>query len=199
MAQSHTPIPPAPQSELETDTRFPSGPWCGFFLMSHLPGRHQMELHLAFRQGVMTGEGRDLIGPFLFRGRYQVENGECWWTKKYIGKHDVFYHGYNEGKGIWGLWEIPPSSRGGFYIWPESMGDPTRRTLADAIGAPVETEVGEESEVDGEVGVGVGAGELVPARLEAGQADSVSKALLNSCRYRKEGFHGANATRGGGR
>ena len=29
-----------------------------------------MELHLSFCQGVMTGEGRDMIGPFLFRGKY---------------------------------------------------------------------------------------------------------------------------------
>ena len=52
--------------------------------------------------------------------RYQVEDGQCWWTKRYLGKHDVSYKGYNEGKGIWGLWEIPPSYKGGFHIWPES-------------------------------------------------------------------------------
>lgn len=117
-----------------------------------------MELQLTFRQGVMTGEGRDLIGPFVIRGRYQVDNGECWWTKKYIKKHDVFYHGYNEGKGIWGLWEIPPSWKGGFHIWPESMGDPTRRTLASALDIPVREG---EKEVDSEIDAGVG--ELVPA------------------------------------
>jgi hypothetical protein len=99
-----------------------------------------MELELTFRQGVMTGEGRDLIGPFLIRGRYQVEDGKCWWSKRYIGKHDVSYHGYNEGKGIWGLWEIPPHWRGGFHIWPEAMGDPTRRTLAEAIDQPLDPE-----------------------------------------------------------
>ena len=96
-----------------------------FFLMAHLPGRHQMELHLSFRQGVMTGEGRDMIGPFLIRGKYNLEDGKCSWSKRYIGKHDVAYQGYNEGKGIWGLWEIPPTWRGGFHIWPTAMGDPT--------------------------------------------------------------------------
>ena len=60
-----------PKSPVETDPRFPSGPWQGFFLMAHLPGRHRMELHLSFQQGVMTGEGRDMIGPFLIRGKYQ--------------------------------------------------------------------------------------------------------------------------------
>ena len=118
MTNSHSTNSPQPESQTETDSRFPSGPWCGFFLMSHLPGRHQMELHLTFRQGMMTGEGRDRIGHFLIRGRYQVEDGQCWWTKRYIGKHDVSYHGYNEGKGIWGLWEIPPTWKGGFHIWP---------------------------------------------------------------------------------
>jgi len=160
MTDSHPETPTNPEPPLETDSRFPSGPWCGFFLMSHLPGRHQMELHLTFRQGVMTGEGRDMIGPFLIRGRYQVDDGQCWWTKRYLGKHDVSYRGYNEGKGIWGLWEIPPSWRGGFHIWPESMGDPTRQRLTEAIDEPMIVEEG--AGMEAEVGVGeevtVGAG-----------------------------------------
>lgn len=143
------PTPPhQPDPHLETDPRFPSGPWRGFFLMKHRPGRHQMELHLTFRQEVMTGEGRDLIGEFLIRGKYQLEDGKCWWTKRYIGKHDVSYHGYNEGKGIWGLWEIPPFWRDGFHIWPVGMGDPTRQTLSEAIDAPAEA----ESEIEIEAG-----------------------------------------------
>ena len=151
--------PPQIEPQLETDSRFPSGPWCGFFLMSHLPGKHQMELKLSFRQGVMTGEGRDLIGPFLIRGRYQVDDGQCWWTKRYIGKHDVSYRGYNEGKGIWGLWEIPPTWKGGFHIWPEAMGDPTQQKLSEAIDEPIDVET--------ETGVEVGAAwawKLVPRR-----------------------------------
>jgi len=137
-----TPQPPhsSPQPPVETDPRFPSGPWQGFFLMAHLPGRHRMELHLSFCQGVMTGEGRDLIGPFLIRGKYNLDDGKCRWTKRYIGKHDVAYQGYNEGKGIWGLWEIPPSWRGGFHIWPSAMGDPTSPKLAEAIDGPAEVQ-----------------------------------------------------------
>ncbi|WP_165231897.1 hypothetical protein [Aquisphaera insulae] len=127
---------PEPEPLVETDSRFPSGPWCGFFLMSHSPGKHTMELQLTFRQGVMTGEGRDRIGPFLIKGKYQVEDGQCWWSKRYIGKHDVHYHGYNEGKGIWGLWEIPPTWKGGFHIWPEAMGDPTQQRLRESIEEP---------------------------------------------------------------
>jgi hypothetical protein len=97
-----------------------------------------MELHLEFRKGVMTGEGRDLIGLFLIRGRYDLDDGKCRWTKRYVGQHDVAYQGYNEGKGIWGLWEIPPASRGGFHIWPSAMGDPTSPRLAEAIDEPTE-------------------------------------------------------------
>ena len=90
----------------------------------------------------MTGEGRDSIGAFLIRGRYSVDDGKCHWTKKYVGKHDVAYHGYNEGKGIWGIWEIPPSWRGGFHIWPLAMGDPTLNKLAEAADQPLEIELG---------------------------------------------------------
>jgi hypothetical protein len=126
--------------------------------MNHWPGRHQMELLLTFRQGVMTGEGRDRIGAFLIRGKYNLDDGKCHWTKRYIGKHDVAYQGYNEGKGIWGLWEIPPSSRGGFHIWPTAMGDPTEPHLAEAIDAPAEVSTAPEVEI----GVGAGVAEPEP-------------------------------------
>src|ERR1700722_18719450 len=112
------------QPTLETDPRFPSGPWTGFFLQKAIPGRHLMELSLTFQQGVMTGEGRDRVGDFIIRGQYTLDDGKCWWSKRYLGKHDVFYQGYNEGKGIWGTWEIPADGNngiryhGGFYIWP---------------------------------------------------------------------------------
>ena len=124
---------------LETDPRFPSGPWTGFFLQKEFPGRHFMELSLTFHQGTMTGEGRDWVGQFIFRGHYTVEDGKCWWTKRYIGRHDVFYQGYNEGKGIWGTWEIPGGHgryRGGFHIWPVGMGDPTGQHLVEAADVP---------------------------------------------------------------
>ena len=124
-----------------------------------------MELKLTFRQGSLTGEGRDMIGPFMIRGRYQVEDGQCWWTKRYVGKHDVFYHGYNEGKGIWGLWEIPPSWKGGFHIWPEAMGDPTRPKLSESIDERSEVEV--EGDSGAYAGTGVETTEQVTLGAEA--------------------------------
>ncbi len=127
-----------PDLDWEQDSRFPSGPWKGFFLQAVLPGRHWMELNLTFREGSIQGEGRDWVGEFSFRGRYEVETGKCWWTKHYLGQHSIAYQGYNEGKGIWGTWEEPSTSwnRGGFHIWPVAMGDPTQQTLAEERDQP---------------------------------------------------------------
>src|SRR5438876_729871 len=95
-------------------------------------GRQGMELLLTFRAGTMTGEGRDVVGDFIIRGRYQVGDGSCHWTKRYLGRHDVFYRGFNEGKGIWGIWEIPGDGlKGGFHIWPEGMADPSNPQLSE--------------------------------------------------------------------
>jgi hypothetical protein len=129
--------------EPETDPRFPSGKWIGFFLQRLIPGRHQMELFLNFGQGQMNGEGRDWVGEFLIRGKYDTSDGRCHWSKRYVGKHDVFYEGFNEGKGIWGQWQIPatgeyPRQHGGFHIWPEGMADPTGQVLHEAAELPAE-------------------------------------------------------------
>jgi len=132
----------APQShELETDPRFPSGKWVGFFLQPALPpGRHEMELILTFRQGRLTGEGRDCVGDFRLHGTYDLASGRCEWIKQYVGRHAVYYRGFNEGKGIWGTWEIAgesPPQRGGFHIWPEGMPDPTRPAQHAAAELPL--------------------------------------------------------------
>jgi hypothetical protein len=129
---------------LEPDPRFPSGPWTGFFLDQRVPGKHRMELRLSFQSGVMTGEGRDFVGAFLIKGRYDVATGRCHWHKRYQGRHDVFYQGYNEGKGIWGVWELTEAgitARGGFHIWPEGMPDPSGDRLVEEADVPAEAEL----------------------------------------------------------
>ena len=149
----------------ETDDRFPSGKWLGFFLMTPIPGRHQMELLLTFQNGIMTGAGRDWVGEFLIRGQYDVQGGQCHWLKQYIGKHHVFYRGFNESRGIWGVWEIRQNgfaNRGGFHIWPEGMADPTNAHLTEenplprsitfddeesSLGSEVLTPLPQESEI----------------------------------------------------
>ena len=126
---------------VETDPRFPSGPWTGFFLQPIVPGRHRMDLTLTFRRGTLRGDGHDRIGLFFIRGRYDLADGQCWWTKSYVGKHEIFYRGYNEGKGIWGRWESPTNTdwHGGFHIWPVGQGfhDPSK--LVEAIDLPEPT------------------------------------------------------------
>src|SRR5687768_16933045 len=102
----------APEPSVESDERFPSGPWTGFFLQPLREGRQWMELHLTFRGGSLRGDGRDWVGEFVVAGKYDVGDGRCWWSKRYLGKHDVAYQGFNEGKGIWGVWEMGRDWRG---------------------------------------------------------------------------------------
>jgi hypothetical protein len=105
-----------------SDELFPSGPWRGFY--NYQPGdRHAMDLDLTFANGLMSGDGRDDIGLFLVKGKYDPQSRECHWTKSYIGAHDVFYRGFREGKGIWGTWEINVFGHGGFHIWPLAAGE----------------------------------------------------------------------------
>jgi hypothetical protein len=109
---------------IERDPRFPSGPWTGFYLQYWMPGRHQTDLDLSWSNGTITGEGRDKAGAFTIDGTYDTTTGRCEWTKQYIGRHAVTYRGVNDGRGIWGVWEIRLLGglyvdRGGFHLWPE--------------------------------------------------------------------------------
>jgi hypothetical protein len=101
---------------------FPSGPWIGFYTYSDYKGRHRMDLGLTFAKGTIAGHGTDDIGSFIVRGRYDFSSKECHWVKTYVGKHDVFYKGFREGKWIWGTWEVGTAT-GGFKIWPLSTGE----------------------------------------------------------------------------
>jgi hypothetical protein len=147
-SDSEVPVMPPQPPDLETDDRFPSGPWQGYFLESHRADKGWMELELKFQDGQIRGEGRDRVGMFILRGTYQIEDGRCHWAKRYIGKHDVLYAGYNEGRGIWGTWEITdPACKGGFHIWPIREG---------ASGPELDTSESVDLEDEGElVGVGV--------------------------------------------
>lgn|GEM_PF-529849 len=102
-----------------SEALFPSGPWTGYYKYSGQSAKHRMDLHLQFTNGRVTGEGIDDIGRFSIRGHYDARELECYWTKTYVGAHDVYYRGFREGKGIWGVWEIGLRARGGFHIWPK--------------------------------------------------------------------------------
>jgi hypothetical protein len=89
----------------------------------------------------MTGAGNDEVGRFVVKGQYDTQSLECWWTKTYVGAHEVFYRGFREGKGIWGTWEITVHDRGGFHIWPKRDGEGETETASEGKLQPVETAV----------------------------------------------------------
>jgi hypothetical protein len=108
----------------ESDPRFPSGEWTGFYLQYWMPGRHKTEVDLFWKDGIVTGDGYDRVGPYTINGTYDTTTGKCEWTKQYTGKHAVAYRGVNNGQGISGIWEIRQLGgmyvdRGGFHLWPE--------------------------------------------------------------------------------
>ena len=120
---------------------FPSGPWVGFY--NYGPGdRHRMDLHLHFESGCLSGDGNDDVGFFLIRGKYDPTNRECHWTKTYPGSHEVYYRGFQEGKGIWGTWEIGLFAHGGFHIWPKGIKETT--TAEQKAASPVDCISGEK-------------------------------------------------------
>ena len=126
-----------------SEALFPSGPWVGFY--NYYPGdRHRMDLLLTFANGNMSGDGVDDIGRFLIKGRYDAASRECYWTKSYLGAHDVFYRGFREGKGIWGTWEIAAWAHGGFHIWPRQAGEGEASAETAATEEPVDAIVTEE-------------------------------------------------------
>jgi hypothetical protein len=114
---------------------FSSGPWTGFYIYS-TRRRERMDLSLTFRQGVVSGAGGDPVGSFSIAGRYDAESNEVRWTKTYPGRHDVFYKGYRDNRGIWGTWEIRPGLTGGFHIWPEGQGEGEAVRAAAQADAP---------------------------------------------------------------
>lgn len=110
-----------------SDADFPSGQWVGFYTYSQRPQRrYLMDLILEFRGGTISGEGADGIGFFNIAGQYFPKEGECSWTKRYVGQHSVDYVGYREKKGIWGTWTLH-GAKGGFHIWPIGEGEPVEK------------------------------------------------------------------------
>jgi hypothetical protein len=128
---------------LEQDPRFPSGPWIGFFLQYWMPGRHATNVEMTCSKGRLSGTGEDWVGPYTIEGRYDLRSGRCEWTKQYIGRHSVEYRGVNEGRGIWGVWEMKQlwgllKDRGGFHIWPDGAdvqdeSDEAEKTLLELM------------------------------------------------------------------
>jgi hypothetical protein len=126
--------PKAPATPPESDPRFPSGDWSGFYLQGKSPFQKRMELVLAFTANQIKGTGKDYMGKFRIKGTYDLEDGRCEWTLSYYSLGSVHYKGFNEGKGIWGVWNMANMWRGGFLIWPAGMPDPTGGRMRPVTG-----------------------------------------------------------------
>lgn len=118
------------ESTRETDARFPSCFWTGFWQQLTLRGK--MELGLNFADRMLFGEGRDLVGDFTISGSYDIHTGLCTMLKTYLGHHQVEYDGHVATDGIRGLWRITYPDKtidtGRFHIWP--LGPQTGDRLA---------------------------------------------------------------------
>lgn len=109
--------------EQETDPGFPTGPWNGFYTYAFQPDRfHRMGLDLSFAHGHLRGEGSDDVGEFRMRGSYELDTRRCRWVKGYLGRHQVYYRGVQQGRVIAGEWSLPPTLTGTFSIWPGGEG-----------------------------------------------------------------------------
>lgn len=98
---------------------YPSGRWDGFWVQE-VWGRQPMSAFaLRFADGAVSGEGRDVVGPFTFEGEYDTRTGAVRMVKQYTGKHAVLYLGQPDGEGsIQGTWHIGDWHRGSFLMRP---------------------------------------------------------------------------------
>src|SRR5262249_17501060 len=84
-----------------------SGRWDGFWVQTHVGRQSMTAFALRFDRGVITGEGRDMVGRFVFSGNYDESTGAVRMVKQYLGKHAVLYVGHPDGEGsIQGTWSI---------------------------------------------------------------------------------------------
>ncbi len=118
-------ISQTPFSGPETDERFPSGHWIGWY--RQYGTRSRMLIRIWFQHGKVHATGSDGIGPFTFSGRYDTESGDVSFVKTYIARPElveIFYQGRGEQKGVRGAWEFLGIRGGGeFHIWPESQSE----------------------------------------------------------------------------
>jgi hypothetical protein len=97
---------------------YPSGNWRGWWQQPEYGRQPMEEFELRFTDGAISGWGRDVIGPFDFKGTCD-EQGAVRMVKQYLGRHQVLYEGTYDGEGtIAGSWSIPPSWSGPFAISP---------------------------------------------------------------------------------
>ena len=117
---------PTDGEQFETDDRFPTGEWTGFYVQPDSQRRFVMELLLTFERQRISGRGDDSVGVFTISGLYDTKTAGCSWKKQYIGQHIVEYTGQARARGIVGQWHMPGQVEawtGPFFVWPKEMGD----------------------------------------------------------------------------
>lgn len=109
----------AEKSAPETDPRFPSGRWKGYFIQWGVRG--WQDLILNFSNGTIDGTAVDKGGECDVKGTYDLSNGAVSLVKIYF-YHKVEYRGETRDKGIRGGFMIRyplTIDAGDFYIWPD--------------------------------------------------------------------------------
>lgn len=98
---------------------YPSGRWDGFWVQKEFGRQAMTPFFLHFANGNVTGEGRDVVGPFTFSGIYDEATGTIRLVKQYRGRHRVLYVGQPDGEGsIQGTWRIDDQYTGPFLLRP---------------------------------------------------------------------------------
>jgi hypothetical protein len=113
---------------------YPSGRWDGFWTQSGWGRQAMTPFTLHFAAGVVTGDGRDVVGPFTFDGVYDERTGEVRMVKQYLGRHAVLYVGRPDGEGcIQGTWALGEHCTGPFLLRP-ALRKPTGDEPIEEIG-----------------------------------------------------------------
>lgn len=100
---------------------YPSGRWRGYWEQAYWGRQAMRDLVLRFADGLVRGQGVDLIGAFTFQGEYD-QSGNVVLVKQYLGRHQVLYRGRYDGEGtIFGEWTIGERWRGPFALSPEEF------------------------------------------------------------------------------
>lgn len=94
-----------------------SGVWSGYY--KQLGRKYPQEMTLEFSDGLIRGDGRDVLGTFTIAGEYRADAGavRLGWIKTYDGAHSVQYLGTLGADGITGHWKLTLGS-GEFGLQP---------------------------------------------------------------------------------
>ncbi|MEM6392779.1 MAG: hypothetical protein AAF797_08420 [Planctomycetota bacterium] len=125
----------------ETDSRFPSGEWRGYWVQHTFTG--WMEVQLTFRGGHVSGVGNDPVGGYAMDGDYHLDEGRVVLRKQYVGLHAVTYEGTADDDGhLRGDWQFG-TQRGAWHLWPKGRGGKYQAVTGMADDPPVITSMQE--------------------------------------------------------